>query len=127
MIRGSTRSSAIHKSVTITLAGDVLARIDDGNLREAELSARAAVTNAQNTADVAKRQADRSDALIKAGAIAERDLELARNQYSAAEAQLANAKSMLANAQKQLAKATVRAPFSGIVSARQVSAGDIIQ
>jgi RND family efflux transporter MFP subunit len=107
--------------------GAVLAQIDDATLREAELSARAAVTTAQNTADINKRQVERNDALLKAGAIAERDVELARNQYSAAEAQLANAKSMLANAQKQLAKATVNAPFAGIVSARQVSAGDIIQ
>lgn len=107
--------------------GQVLARIDDATLREAELSARATVTTAQNSADVAKRQVERNDALIKAGAIAERDLELARNQYSAAEAQLANAKSMLANAQKQLSKATVRAPFDGIVSVRSVSAGDVVQ
>jgi RND family efflux transporter MFP subunit len=107
--------------------GQVLARIDDSSLREAELSARAAVTNAQNSADVTKRQVDRNEALIKAGAIAERDVELARNQYSAAEAQLANAKSMLANAQKQLSKATVRSPFAGIVSVRQVSAGDVVQ
>jgi RND family efflux transporter MFP subunit len=107
--------------------GQILARLDDAALLEAELSARAAVTTAQNTADVTKRQVDRNDALIKAGAIAERDLELARNQYSAAEAQLANAKSQLVNAQKQLSKATVKAPFSGIVSVRQVSAGDIVQ
>jgi RND family efflux transporter MFP subunit len=52
---------------------------------------------------------------------------LARNQYSAAEAQLANAKAQLVSAQKQLGKATVKAPFSGIVSVRQVSAGDIVQ
>src|SRR5206468_216187 len=96
-------------------------------LRETELSARAAVTSAQNTAEIAKRQVDRNDALMKAGAIAERDLELSRNQYSTAEAQLANAKAMLVNAQKQLDKATVTAPFSGIVSARQVNAGDIVQ
>ena len=107
--------------------GQVLARIDDAAMREAELSARAAVTTAQNTADLAKRQVARSEALIKAGAIAERDLEIARNQYSGAQAQLANAKAMLANAQKQSAKATVTAPFSGIVSARQVSAGDVVQ
>jgi len=107
--------------------GAVLARIDDSALRESELSARAAVTTAQNSAEIAKRQADRNDALLKAGAVAERDVELARNQYSAAEAQLANAKAQLANAQKQLSKATITAPFTGIVSGRQVSAGDIVQ
>jgi RND family efflux transporter MFP subunit len=108
-------------------AGQTLARIDDSALRETALSARAAVTTAQNTVDIDKRQLERNEALIKAGAIAERDVELARNQYSAAEAQLANAKAQLANAEKQLGKATVKAPFSGIVSARQVSAGDIVQ
>jgi len=108
-------------------AGQTLVNIDDSALREAELAAQSAVTNAQNTADVAKRQLDRSETLLKAGAIAERDLELTRNQYSSAQAALANAKAQLANAQKQLSKATIVAPFSGSVSARQVSAGDIVQ
>ena len=107
--------------------GQVLARIDDAALRETELSARAAVTTAQNTVAVDKREVDRSETLLKAGAIAERDLELTRNQYSAAQAQLANATAQLTNARKQLDKATINAPFSGIVSARQVSAGDVVQ
>ena len=107
--------------------GQVLARIDDAALRETELSARAAVTTAQNTVDLNKRQLERNDALLKAGAIAERDVEIVRNQYSAAEAQLANARAQLANAEKQLSKATITAPFAGIVSARQVSAGDVVQ
>jgi len=108
-------------------AGQALVNIDDSALREAELAAQSAVTNAQNARDIAKRQVDRNETLLKAGAIAERDLELVRNQYTQAEAQLANAKAQLANAQKQLSKATVAAPFSGSVSARQVSAGDIVQ
>jgi RND family efflux transporter MFP subunit len=108
-------------------AGQELARIDDSALREAQLAAQSAVTNAQSSADVAKRQLDRSETLLKAGAIAERDLELTKNQFTSAEAALANAKSQLANAQKQLNKATIVAPFSGSVSARQVSAGDIVQ
>lgn len=107
--------------------GQVLARIDDAALRESELSAKAAVTTAQNTVDLNKRQLERNDALLKAGAIAERDVELVRNQYSASEAQLANARAQLANAEKQLSKATITAPFAGIVSARQVSAGDVVQ
>ncbi len=107
--------------------GQTLARIDDATLQEAVLSAQAAATTAQNTVDLDKRQVDRNAALLKAGAIAERDLEMSQNQLSAAQAQLANAKSMLANANKQLSKATVVAPFTGIVSARQVSAGDVVQ
>jgi membrane fusion protein (multidrug efflux system) len=125
-IGGAVLSTLAEQGQRVT-KGAVLARIDDATMREAELSARAAVTTAQNSADITKRQMERNETLMKAGAIAERDLELARNQYSAAEAQLANAKAQLVNAQKQLSKATVTAPFSGIVSARQVSAGDVVQ
>jgi RND family efflux transporter MFP subunit len=107
--------------------GQTLARIDDATLQEAVLSAQAAATTAQSTVDLDKRQVDRNTALLKAGAIAERDLEMSQNQLSAAQAQLANAKSILANANKQLSKATVVAPFTGIVSARQVSSGDVVQ
>ena len=81
--------------------GQVLARIDDAALRETELAARSGVTTARNTVDLQKRQLDRNEALLKAGAIAERDLDLARHQYSAAQAQLASAEAQLANAQKQ--------------------------
>lgn len=108
-------------------AGQPLAQIDDAVLREAELAAKAQVTNSQNAVDIAKRQVARNEALMKAGAIAERDLELVRNQLTGAQSQLATAQAQLANAQKQLAKATVNAPFSGVVSARQVSAGDVVQ
>ena len=107
--------------------GTILARIDDATLEAAVLSAKAGVTTAQNSVDLNKRQVDRNESLIKAGAIAERDVEIVRNQLSAAQAQLANAQAQLANAEKQLSKATIRAPFSGIVSARQVSAGDVVQ
>ena len=107
--------------------GQTLARIDDATLQEAVLSAQAATTTAQNTVDLDKKQVDRNTALLKAGAIADRDLEMSQNQLSSAQAQLANAKSLLANANKQLSKATIVAPFSGIVSARQVSAGDVLQ
>jgi membrane fusion protein (multidrug efflux system) len=108
-------------------AGQTLARIDDGTLRAAELAARSQVTTSQSAAEIAKRQVDRNEALLKAGAIAERDIELARNQLQAAEAQLANARAMMANAQKQLSKSTIVAPFGGVVSVRAVSAGDVVQ
>jgi RND family efflux transporter MFP subunit len=107
--------------------GSPLVRIDDATLREAVLSARAALSTAQNSADIAKKEVDRDETLFKAGAIAQRDVEVVTNQYSAAESQVANARSMLANAEKQLSKATVMSPFAGIVSERQVSAGDVVQ
>jgi RND family efflux transporter MFP subunit len=107
--------------------GTVLARIDDRTIRDQYLSARSAVTSAQSAAEVAQRNLERNERLATAGAIADRDLETSRTQNTAAQSQLADAKARLTLQEKQLADAQIRAPFSGIVSRRQVSGGDVVQ
>lgn len=108
-------------------AGQALAQIDAAVLRDQALSAKSTVNTAQSSLDIAKRELTRNEALEKAGAIAERDLERARNQLLSAQTQLANAQAQLASVTKQLDKASVQAPFAGIVAQRQVSAGDVVQ
>ena len=107
-------------------AGQALAQIDASVLRDQQLSARSLVTTAQSSYEIAKRDLSRTETLEKAGAIAEREVERARNQLLAAQAQLSNARAQLANVQKMLDKASVQAPFSGTVSQRQVNAGDVV-
>jgi membrane fusion protein, multidrug efflux system len=107
-------------------AGTLIVRLDDSAIRDQVLSARASVATAQNAHDIAKRELERADALVKAGAIAERDVERARNGALAAETQFANARAIYSNAQKQQEKTIVRAPFAGVISARQANAGDIV-
>ena len=108
-------------------AGQLLARIDASGLQDAFLSARAAVTSASNSADVATRDLERSQKLLAAGAIAERDMEQSRRAAIAASAALADARSRLANAQKQLGNTRIVAPIPGVVSERAASAGDVVQ
>lgn len=107
-------------------AGAVLGRLDDTAIRDQLLSARAAVSTAQNAYDIAKRELERAEALMKAGAIAERDLERARNGALAAETQLANTRAIYASAQKQQNRTQITAPFAGVISARQANEGDIV-
>jgi RND family efflux transporter MFP subunit len=107
-------------------AGAVIARLDASSIRDQALSGQSAVATADNAYDIAKRELERAEALEKAGAIATRDLERARNGELAARTQLANARAMNANAQNQLAKTQLRAPFAGVISARQVNAGDVV-
>jgi membrane fusion protein (multidrug efflux system) len=107
--------------------GQVLARLDASAIRAAYDAARAAVTSASVAADLAQRQAARYDTLLAAGAVSPRDQETVAEQRSSAQASLDNARSQLASAQKQLAYTEVRAPFAGIVSERDVSAGDVVQ
>jgi membrane fusion protein (multidrug efflux system) len=106
--------------------GQDLARIDDSGIRDSYISARSGVTTADNTVQLAEREVTRADALLKAGAISDRQRDQARNQLSTAQAMAADARARLANAQKQLEKTVIKAPFGGIVSARTVNAGDFM-
>ena len=106
--------------------GTRLAKIDDAGIQDSYLSARSGVTAAQSAADLAKREEARATSLLEAGAIAEREVEGARRANIAAQAQLADARARFALAEKQLASTIVNAPFDGVVSERQVSAGDVV-
>jgi RND family efflux transporter MFP subunit len=108
-------------------AGQTLARIEAGGLQDVYLSARAGVTSASNNADIARRELARSEKLLAAGAIAERDIEQARRGAIAANAALADARARLATAQKQVGNTVVTSPITGIVSERPISAGDVVQ
>jgi len=107
-------------------AGTLLAVIDVGGAAENQLSARAGVRTAELAYQTAQRNEERAAELARAGAIAERDLEQARTAALAARAQLDQARAGLALATRQVGNTQVRAPFAGIVSARQASAGDVV-
>ena len=106
--------------------GQTIARLDDSGIRDLYISARSGVTTADNTVLIAEREAQRADALSKAGAIADRQRDQARNQLISAQAMASDARARLANAQKQLDKTVIKAPFGGVVSARSVNAGDFV-
>lgn len=108
-------------------AGQVLAAIDPTTAREAVLAARAQVRSAESTLLLARRNLERSQRLLAAGAVSERALEDDTRAVAVADAGLADAQSRLASAGQTLARATVRAPFAGIVSERSASAGDVVQ
>jgi membrane fusion protein (multidrug efflux system) len=108
-------------------SGAVLARIDASGIQDAYTSARAGLVSARNAADVAAKDLARNEKLLSAGAIAERDIDQSRRASIAAQAALEDANSRLATAEKAYRSTTVTAPFSGVVSERPVSAGDVVQ
>jgi membrane fusion protein, multidrug efflux system len=108
-------------------AGTTLAKMDQTALQEPYLSARAGLASASNNNDIAQRELARSEKLLAAGAISERDIDQSRRNAIAARAALEDAKARLATAQKQWGNSMVTAPISGVVSERQVSAGDVVQ
>jgi RND family efflux transporter MFP subunit len=106
--------------------GALLGRIETRTLEDAKQSASSAVRSAENQLNVARREAERTEKLVSAGALAARDLDVVNNQVSAAEAQVADAKARLASADRALGDTVIRAPFQGIVSKRSVNAGDVV-
>ncbi len=108
-------------------AGEVIASIDNSALTDAVASAKNAVTNAESAVALTHRERERQETLLKSGAISEQSVDQARQNCVSAEAGLAQAKAMLATAEKQLGYATVRAPFSGVVSEKSASIGDVVQ
>jgi RND family efflux transporter MFP subunit len=106
--------------------GALLARIEDQALGDAYKSVQSAVRSAQQALGVAEREAVRTETLVKGGALAERELDTARNAVTAAQAQLEDARSRLASVAKQLSNLTIRSPLEGVVAARPVNAGDVV-
>lgn len=106
--------------------GTPLVRIDDTVVRDAFLSARSGVTQASMGADIAKREQERAEKLLAAGAIAQSAVEQARRAALGAVASLDDAKARLASAQKNLDNTVVKAPYDGVVSERQVNPGDVV-
>lgn len=106
--------------------GELLARIEAKALGDVTASARSGVTAAQAQYELALREVQRTEALVKGGAIAQRELDRAKSQLTAAQAAVTQARAQVASAQSQLGDATVRSPVTGVVARRSVNAGDVV-
>jgi len=122
---GSVMEVAVEEGQAVR-AGMLLGRIDAPTLEDARLSAASAVRSAENQLAVAQREQERSEKLVTAGAIAARDLDVAKNSVTGAEAQVAEAKARLVTATKQLGDAVIHSPIDGVVSRRSVNRGDVV-
>jgi RND family efflux transporter MFP subunit len=107
--------------------GAPLAQLDTRTAVLSEAEARANLRNAHTQVDQAAADCARTEALFKKGAISREEWERANSQCqtSLGTAEAAKARAELAT--KTLSDATVRAPFSGMVSERFVSVGEYVQ
>jgi RND family efflux transporter MFP subunit len=105
--------------------GDVIARLRDTEPRARLDASQAALREAQ--AAVTEAQADyaRIKEVFDKKLIAQAQMDRATAARDAAQARLAQAQAALAGAQEQEEHALVRAPYAGIVTARQVQVGEL--
>src|SRR6185436_20302577 len=102
-------------------SGAEIAKISSRDLQTSFESSQAMVKSAETALAVAASELQRTEALVKGGALAARDQEQARNAVSMAEAQAAAAKARERAVWQQLDDTTIKAPFAALVSARPAS------
>lgn len=105
-------------------AGDVVAVLDDRDVRSRAQQGAAAVGAAEAQAAQAEADLRRARALFEKRAATPQDLEAAETRAKAARAQAAQAREAVAEAEVMLGETTMRAPFDGVVGARMADPGD---
>jgi len=102
-------------------------------LRIASGSYRAGVSQAESALQVARAQQKQAEATLaryrsldEADAVTRAELEGVERQAELAAAQVAQAEAALSGARQRLADTVVRAPFDGVIIARNVDPGDVV-
>jgi RND family efflux transporter MFP subunit len=104
--------------------GQLLARFEDSEQESDRVSAVAEREAAQSDLETAKWNAEQSEELFKAGAIAERDNRAAQQTQAAARARLAAADARVRAAASLVADTRALAPTTGVVAQRLVENGE---
>jgi RND family efflux transporter MFP subunit len=107
-------------------AGELLLKMDQRAARAAALRAKADVAHAQVALEDAERELERTTELFDRGLIATEELKDAELAVAAATAELESTKAEQALADVLLEHTELRAPFDGIVVARNAYRGAVI-
>jgi RND family efflux transporter MFP subunit len=104
--------------------GQLLARFEDSEQESNRTSAIADREAAESDVETAKWNAEQSDQLFKAGAIAERDLRTAQQTFAASRARLAAAEARVRATTSLLTDTRALAPTTGVIAKRNVENGE---
>ena len=104
----------------------VIARLDDIDLRLAEQSAKAAGDSARSRRDVARDNLERGKALLPSVTISQAAYDTRRNEMDAAASALESAEAQLRQATNAVGYATLRADKAGIVTAVLAEPGQVV-
>ncbi|HUQ83762.1 MAG TPA: efflux RND transporter periplasmic adaptor subunit [Gemmatimonadaceae bacterium] len=104
--------------------GQLLAKFEDSEQESNRISAIADREAAQSDVETAKWNADQSEQLFKAGAIAERDNRAAQQTFAASRARLAAAEARVRATSSIVVDTRAVAPTTGVVAKRNVESGE---
>jgi membrane fusion protein, multidrug efflux system len=104
----------------------VIAQLDETDLRLAENSAKAAVASARSHRDVARDNFERGKALLPQATISQQAYDTRRNEFDAAASALDSAEAQLRLATNAVEYATLKADKAGIVTAVMAEPGQVV-
>ncbi|WP_018233653.1 efflux RND transporter periplasmic adaptor subunit [Thioalkalivibrio thiocyanodenitrificans] len=104
-------------------AGELLARLDDGDFRLAAQRARAEISRLEALIENQQRQVTRNRQLLERNMVSESDLDNALAELRALEGQLASTRAELAQAERNIERTRVKAPVDGRVESREADVG----
>jgi RND family efflux transporter MFP subunit len=107
-------------------AGELLARIDTPEVDQELLQARAARQQAEAQLQLAKTSDERWQNLRKSDAVSQQEADTQASGFRQAEANLAAASANLHRLEQLEAFKNVYAPFSGVITKRNIDQGDLI-
>lgn len=107
-------------------AGQVLAEIDSPEVDQQLLQARADVATAKANESLARTTAERYQELIKSDSVSRQDLDNANGSYDAKKAEVLSAEANVKRLEALEKFKSVRAPFAGVITARNTDIGALI-
>lgn len=106
--------------------GQVLAEIDTEAIRLQLKQAEAGQAVAEAAYNDARRNQERMDRLLKESAVSEQQYEQVRLGLESAQAQLEQARAAVNMARHALDVSIMKAPFSGVIAAKNAEVGDVV-
>jgi RND family efflux transporter MFP subunit len=107
-------------------AGQLLAEVDTPELNQQLLQARADLSTAEANSRLAQSTAERYRDLIKSDSVSRQDLDNANGGLEARQAAVASAEANVRRLEQLHAFARIEAPFDGVITARNVDVGALI-
>lgn len=108
-------------------AGQLLAVLDNKNLRDQLITNQEALQQTIAQADLAKTTLNRKSQGYKEDLIAKQEVDMASTEYQVNLRAVESARAQVRLAQTALQKANVKAPISGIVSQKLIKTGELAQ
>jgi len=117
-VGGNTREILVDVGARVK-QGDILATLDDTPFKLNVDAAQAEVSRAKATMSEKKTEFDRQDILYKKEWVSKSAFDQARAAYESTTSQVSYATSKLNLARRDLEKTVLRAPFDGVIAARE--------